>query len=714
MVVAFFAISLYSGFAAYENLQLQNSSDAGIITQAVASTSFGRAAPFYESYDCLVKSRCSFLLVHPAFVLYGAVPFYRLAPSTVTLFALRSALVATAALPLYWLTRQVTGSPGKGLLAAGMFLVWAPSFVGDAFSLHLESLFPLELFSLAALWQAGRYRSGLAVAGAAFLTFEVAPLFTFLVGVFFLSPYVERGLSSLSHRRRSGDRVRISARARISGWVNTIRGGWRTRELRYLLVLMASSILAFVALSLFINVWGCEILGVACPSISPGIAGSFQNPSSSPVVTLGTLLQSAQTITSVEYWLILYALVAFIPLLSPRALLLSVPWIGYTLLTDSSRFTTLGHQYSLIAAAPIFIGLAYGLRRVNLGPHVSVRGAETPGRGDTRTSASLRVPGASPGHRQVMAITWTGVLCAVVVVNGLLAPINPVLSDLGVTAGAPFESGYFHHSLAISPGFEWVQHLLSTVPSNASLAVVTSLYALSANYPHAYLVQPGHTNTSNLPFSVAGGPQYALLFASSLGKDNLGPALRENLSNPLLYGLRGYVASSTQGPVLLYEAGNSQPAELFGPQMTRTVGNYLPGSGLAAGPKGVQAVNSSSPSGSVIESSGAVKGTGLVWTGPTVTVAPGSYTLSFEVEANGANITAHPGRAAMRIAAEGFGGIALNQTLTDSQFIPGTWTRITFNISLENPIPNLNFDGFLEDSQLSIAVASVSLWPIGP
>ncbi len=43
-----------------------------------------------------------------------------------------------------------------------------------------------------ALWVAGRYRLAMLVALVTFLTFEIFPVFPFLVGVFFLSFYVEK------------------------------------------------------------------------------------------------------------------------------------------------------------------------------------------------------------------------------------------------------------------------------------------------------------------------------------------------------------------------------------------------------------------------------------------------------------------------------------------------------------------------------------------
>jgi uncharacterized membrane protein len=712
MVAGFFAVSLYSGYVGYVDFQLQNATDAGIITQAVASTAHGHAVPFYEYWDCLHKSRCSFLLVHPAFVLYAAAPFYLLAPSTLTLFALRSAVIAVAAVPLYWLTRQVTRSSAKGLLAAGMFLVWAPTFAGDAFSLHLESLFPLELISLAALWQSGRYRWGLAAASTAFVTYEVSPVFTFLVGLFFLVPYLDRAFRDRWRRWRAGAADHRSFRWSVSLWFGTFREAWRTREVRYLAVLMGASVAAYLALSFFINVWGCELLGVACPSLSPGVAGVLNNPSSPGFHSLGAILSSPETISIGEYWLVLYALIAFLPLLSPRALVLSVPWIGWTFLTISSNFATIGREYSLIAAGPIFIGLAYGLVRV---PSEWFGGESSAKPTVAVTDATAADPAAPPAPRRrprPSRAAWVGILVAVVVANGLLMPINPVLSDLGVNPGPPFATNYFHHSLEVSPGIEWVEQLLSTVPYSATLVVPASVFPLVANYPHAYVTGATVGPTlANLPFNVSGGPQYVVVPASVTG---LGTNLTHNLSEPLLYGMRGYVGDSPLGPLLLYELGYSLPAELFGPALAPTPITYLAGTGLTAGPKGVEVANTSSPSGKVIKSVGGANPTGLVWSGPDALLAPGNYTLSVDVVLTGANFTQHLNDAALRVNVDGFGLDPLVATLTASRFDPGAWTNVSFNLALTDPLPKTNIEGTLVNSLFAVTVVSVSLAADGP
>jgi uncharacterized membrane protein len=710
MVVGFFAVSFYSGIVGYTDLQTQNATDTGIITQSVASTVRGHVAPFFESYDCFEKARCSFLLVHPSFVLYLAVPFYALAPSTVTLFGLRTALVALAAIPLYALTRRITGSSGKALLAAGLYLVWAPSFLGDAFSLHLESLLPLELFALVAVWLSGRYRLALCVAVIAFLTFEIFPIFTFLLGAFFLYPYLDTSFRNGWRSWRGGSAGPQPIWAALSYGRRQVHRGWRIPEVRYIVALMSASVAAYLFLDSFLNVWGYAILGVVAPTIPPGIGGFISNNSSPSIVPLALVLTSAQTLSTAEYWLILYALVAFIPILAPRALILSGPWIGWTLLTDTPRFSTLGHQYSMIAAGPIFLGLAYGLQRVSLG-----------GKSAGASSSASRSPLARrgwPTYRRSRAwrlpssrTAWTGAIVVVVFANGILLPICPLLPALGVEPGVPFEGGYFDHSLEISASFASVEKLVGSIPRLATVGATVQLFPLIASYPHAYVLAGSHTpeDYANLPFNISAGPQYVLTSAATLSQLQFN--LSRNVSNPLLYGVSGYVASTPAAAILLFEKGFVGPAQLFGPRGSVAATRYLPGDGIQAGDHGVEGQDASSPSGSVIQSLNETDRVGQVWTGPGVYLQPGNYTVIVEVQVVGQNLTEDPTAHTVRIDIGGFGGTLLNESLPASTFSPGEWTNLTFPISLDQPFPSLNVQGFLVSEQASLAVASESIVP---
>jgi uncharacterized membrane protein len=707
MVLGFFAVSVYAGVISYTDFQTQNSTDAGIITQAVTSTTFGHNPPFFESYDCMVKTRCSFLLVHPAFVLYGAVPFFALFPSTITLFVLRSAIVALTAIPLYVLTRRVTGSSGKALLAAGLFLIWAPGFLGDAFSLHLETVLPIEIISLAALWVYGRYRWGLLVALLAFLTMEVGPVFVFLVGAFFLVPYFDKVVRPAWQRWRSGHPRPGGLRQLWQRGVATARAGWAIREVRYTVLLMGLSVAAYVTLLSFMNIWGPTALGVITPSVPAGVKGVFYDNSTPATAGIFTVLTSSQTVYTAEYWLIVYATLAFLPLLSPRALVLSVPWIGWTFLSDSSRFTTLGHEYSMVAAGPLFIGLAYGLQRVEFPAWLTA--AFAPAR-----AAPPPAPYAAPARRarwsRRLGPLWVGAIGVVIVANVMLSPINPALSDLGVALNAPFQPDYFDHSLVYNPAYGYLSNLVGKIPNGATVTASAPLFPLLATRPHAYvLLPPDRFNVSNLPFAASSNPDYVLLTTNSIGPAS--SFLRANLSQPALYGLRGYVASSDVGAIVLYALGYNGTTQAFGPALPAVNASYLAGSGLSTGPIGTIVRNSTTPMGGVVASVPGTPHGGLVATSPEVFLPAGAYTVSVVVHAWAVSPALTPSDPVLRVFATGIAPILINTTFSAGQILAPGWLTEQWNLTLSNPVPNVELQTFLETKLAAVELLSVTIAP---
>ncbi len=710
MVVAFFAISSWAGFAAYSNFQFANNTDAGIITQAVASTTFGRHPVFFESYDCMVKTRCSFLLVHPGLVLYGAVPFFALWPSTITLFILRSGLVALSAVPLYWLTRQVTASSAKALLAAGLFLVWAPSFLGDAFSLHLETILPLELFTLAALWQAGRYRLGLAVAAVAFLTIEVAPIFTFLIALFFLAPLLWVAARRLWPWKDEEEPPGTTSSSWISRCAETLREGLVRRDVRYALALAGASVGAYIVLNTFMNVWGANALGVMAPPLGTGVSGVFANNSSPAAAPLSVILSSPQTLYTAEFWFVLYATLAFIPLLSPRALILSVPWIGWTFLTNSARFTTIGHQYTMIAAGPLFIGLAYGLKLIP--PRLASQSAAPTTEGAPAGKGSEQSPRLARERRKARRTraVVAAVFGVVVVVNVLLVPVDPLLPDLGVTLGVPFQDQYFDHTLAWNPSIRSAEAMVATIPYSATVAAPSSFFPLVATYPHAYvLVSPSKAITAHLPFNVSAGPEFVLITPSTFNL--VSGSLRANLSNRSVYGMSGYVGDANLGPLLLYEKGFTATAERFGPAMAVVNRTWGPGNGLDKGPMGVLVQNATSPTAEAIASLPDTNRTGQVASTSATFLPPGSYTLEVVAAASQRFSNLPPQGGVLEVVAAGFGAKVVEPSLNLSAFSTGNWTSFAWNLTTSDPLPSLSLEVNLVNSRASIAVALVRLVP---
>jgi len=709
MVTIFIVISCFSSIVAYDNFRSTSATNEGTIAQAVSSATFGHQVPFYESADCASRDRCSFLIVHTAFVLYLAVPFYAGDPSTVTLLVLQSLVIAAAAVPLYWLTRQVTKSVGKSLFAAGLYLVWAPLF--STFTLHVETLLPVEIIGLAALWQSGRYRWGLFAALIAFLTFEVAPIFVFLVGLFFLVPYGERWARRRWRRWRSNE---SGESRRAVAWTEWFRSISTNREIRYTLVLVVASVVALAAVVTFRNFWGGSVLGIVQPPVSSGITGLFYGGTSISSAPAGTILSSSGTAWTAQYWLIALGLVGFLPFLSPRSLVIFGPWIFFTFLTSSAHFTTIGDPYTVVDAGPIFIGVAYGLARL---PWGFARGSTTSETSFHDAQPRDRLTGrfGARGRSRAIRAGVLVILAGVVGANLLLSPINPVLPGLGYQPGAPFISDYFNHSLEVTPGMEWADNMVSSIPLHATVAVSGTLYPLVGRFPYAFVMTPGlqpYSDTaalSRLPFNLTGGPQFVLMEETFL--TSLQPKFSVVLSNPSEYGLRGYVSSTAIGPLLLYEQGTASPAQRYGPAIAELNGTFAPRAGLMTGPQGRLFSNSTAPTGYEIRSASKANSTQDVWTGPDVFLPPGSYAIRFEVSASGPGLTSNPNAPVLGLVGSGFGWTVPLKTVTASEFEPGGWTIVTASVTVESPVPMFSLEGFALNGKVTVAVASVAIVP---
>jgi uncharacterized membrane protein len=712
MIAAFFVASLYGGIVAYYNLAIASAHayDLAIFQQALSSTAQGYHVPFYESTDCLVKGRCSFLLVHPSLVLAPLVPLYGAFPTPVTLFAVRSAVVALAALPLYFVARHASRSDEKGLVAAGLYLLWAPTLSGDLYSFHVESFVPLEMFTLVALWQVGRYRWGLAAAAVSFVTIEAAPVFALLIGLYFLSPTILGALGAARRRWREGAGAPARLRSAWNQLAQSTRSALRGAEVRYALALVAFSAVAYVAVVLFMNLVGPALLGVPTPPPPGGFAGVLANNSQNgETLNFAAVAASPALGWTVAYWLILYGLVGFIPLLHPRSfVIVGAPWIAYTLFNTVHRFSTIGSQYTLLAAVPVFLGVAYGLARVPFrsaaAPAPSARPTEPGGTSPTPFENARR-----RARGRTVATGGVAVFGVLVVANLLLNPMVPVVPLVAGKPGGPFNAYYYEPSLTVQPGFSWVEHLVDLIPADSVVGVTLNLFPLVANDLYSYEIRPLAGNYSGLPFNYSQGPSWVL--TTAVGGTSGGRTLDLALADPSVYQLRGYVATSTVGPVLLYERGYIGPAELFGPPGSPSAHEWTPTSGLVVGPVGVQAANSTAPGGNVVETNRTSPGPGTMCRVDVGFLVPAAYVLSAEVARQAPVANETPNEAVLQIRVLEQTGLVWETNVTASQLPPGQWTVLSFPFVLSGPAVSAQvFVNALGD-RAPFAVASLALGP---
>jgi uncharacterized membrane protein len=710
MIGAFVAASVYGGIIAYYNLAIAQAHayDLAIFQQAFSSTATGYHVPFYESTDCIVKGRCSFLIVHPSFVLYPFVPFYAAFPSPVTLFVERSLIVGLAALPLYWMTRHTTRSNAKALLAAALYLVWAPTLSGDLYSYHVESFIPLELFAMIALWQVGRYRLGLLVAAVSFVTLEVAPVFVFFIGLFFLAPKIEQLLRDARRRWKASQETRGRFAASARELLRSVRDALGARDSRYTVLLMVAAVVGYVAANLFLNEFGARLLGIPSPTVPPGLAGVFFNNSQKGTTfNLGVVVTSPFFGWSLEYWLVLYALVAFLPLLNLRSfVLVGVPWIAYSLLNTVHRFTTIGSQYTALAAVPIFLGVAYGLARVDFSRAPWTRAVRSTAARPSPVRRSVGVP-----RRRRTLPGWVAVLGILVAANVLLNPLVPLVPTVLGAPPGPFDPQYYEPWLTIQPGFSALEGMLTLIPNHESIAASNNLFPFVANDRYSYDLTTIPINFEGFPFNYSAGPDWVLTPADNVKGG--GHPLNTELPNASIYQVRGYVTVSTQGPILLFQRGYDGPAQLFGPALAASTQAWGPENGLVLGPAGVL-VAGASPSGGPVFATNSTSGKiGELAHAEAGFLPTGNYSLQVTINRTLVPYDARNTSRVLDLRLVGFSGDAWETNMTVADLPPGGWTTLTFLIGLVSPAVNAEVEVTWEDAHIPVELATLSFGPAG-
>ncbi|MCI4316905.1 MAG: DUF2079 domain-containing protein [Thermoplasmata archaeon] len=652
--------------------------DFGIYQQALWSGSHG--GPFYEAADFETGGFGSFLQVHSAFVLYLLAPAYRLDPSPELLFAVQSILVALAAVPLYLLTLDLTGSPRRGLIAAALFLVWAPTIAGSLYDFHIESFLPVELFTVALLYERRSYLGGLAVAVLAFGTMEFAPVLTFALAVFFGWPTTGQ-LGRLWTALTEGPR----------GWIAAVRSALGDRRLVASLVLAVSSVGAYyLLLELRTHFLASGFGYPAFPTSNSGyVIGA--TPSA-----LGISLSNLPVdfLSKFEVWLLLYALVAFIPFLAPRTLVLALPVVVFGALSSNPNYISIGFQYGFLYAIPVFLGLAYGMR--NLTPSTVPLAFARPGPPpDTARRRWRRLVRGPP--------VWAVGLVLVVGANLVIGPLDPMLHGAN-----GFGSGY-RFTYEVPPGYNDVAQVVGLIPAHATVVATDDLFPLVANSLIAYsFIWLGGDYQLQMPFSPAQLPDAVLV--SQDRYYTVTPWLADLLGNTSWFEARGVAWSTPAGVVVLYLAHYSGPLNSFGPVPSQ-VQHFGPGP-IGAASTGLTVPFAQSPYHTAIESEPLNEG--LIFSGPWANLGPGAYVVTVGVRAWSSDPTTAPAanESVLYLNGDAFGsGEFLGRSVPFGTLSGGGWVNVTFAVNASDPLFNVVVRGY---SACMFAVVAFGYLDIAP
>jgi uncharacterized membrane protein len=661
--------------------------DLGVYEQAIWTSAHGRA--FYETPDVETGGFGSLLQVHSVFLLYLLVPLYGALPDAITLFAVQSVAVALAAVPLFYLARDLSSSSRAGLVTGLVYLAWTPVLSSTLYDFHPEAFLPVELFTLALLWERGRYAWGFAVGAVAFSTMELAPVLTFFLGAFGLYESLQR----------SPDAARLGRFPRNwGGSLDRIRLWLSVPRVRASLGLMVASVAAYELL-LFLRVDVLTVWLGTHPTPTP-VAG-YVIGGTPAGLQLSWANASMGLDQKLVYWGMAAGLLAFVPLFAPRALVLSVPWFAFTLFSANPNYVTLGFQYGFIVASSLMVAFAYGFP-------VAQRVA-------TRFASRLARPRATPGRAADLTLRWSEIrrgrqavlivgLTAFLAANLALTPLNPLM-DNQPALGAAYRLSY-----TPNPNDAQVRELVGLIPSGATVVASDNLFPLIANDANAYSFSLRANPGLGLPFSPTHLPSYVLLAQDS--RDAVQAWLPPLLYDSSDYGVRGVVWSSDPGVILLFETGyTGAPTQLGTPPVPG--GTYW-GNAVVYPLGGTVTTAPDSAYPSVVVSAPGVLGP--VWFGPGSSVAPGNLSFRLSVRATPLSGTPAPGpdTPVLSIGAEAWGVTVYSTRLAFGALDGSNWTTIEVTVTVPEPTIEFGIVGVALSSSVQVTLNYLSLAPGGP
>ncbi|MGC2035966.1 MAG: DUF2079 domain-containing protein, partial [Thermoplasmata archaeon] len=496
--------------------------------------------------------------------------------------------------------------------------------------------------------------------------------------------------------REAWRRWRSMAATRVA-WTSRLRDLRRalgSRRVTASLALMAASVAAYVVLVyLRVDVLTASLGTTPLAIASPGyVIGGTPASLGLALSNVGIGFEAKLT-----YWVLIIALLGFVPLLAPRALVMSLPWFGFTLLSSNLSFVQLGFQYGFIAGGSLLVAFAYGLPR-------AVELIEARARTIDHSSV-IGPPREVPRPRS----KWTGQPWGIVVagfvilagVNLALSPANPLMQDQGPGSG---------YQISYAPGStsDDVGRMAGLIPSGATVVASDNLFPIVANDENAYSFYWGPNRFLALPFNATHLPTYVLISADQTPAVPVWLALE--LYRSVDFGVRAVDWSTPVGPVLLFENAYRGGTNVYGtPPVVPLV---IAGSTLVDLASGYVFAVAGAPSSDVAASAPGSLGT--FFEGPGASLPPGTYSVTLLLSASatpGASAPT-PGEPTLSIGAAAYAQPSTFTRTFDFDNLSGPgWTAVTFDLSFPEPAIQFAVQGIVLGTNVQVVLDQLEIVP---
>lgn len=683
IAVVYIILITFFSYLRYTNFFTSNW-DLGIGMQSLWTNTHGYL--LYESGDYESYGVLSFLQVHSTYIAILFSYLYGIYSSPITLFALQAVFISLSIIPLYYISKKVELPPSLTIFVVLIFILNFSIISGVFYDFHWESLIPVEFFSLFLLILEKRFYLASVIFVIGCLTLEIFPFI--LVGIilyFFLT-------KSIPGSNTTSLWSNISSKVLLFFLIVAIISYMMTRIAQYDLI------------PLIVNQ----------PSSLAGISKSTAS-------LFSFNINPANISLSLLYWFIIIVSLGMLPLLSPRLLLIAVPWIFYTFFITINFTIGFGNQDSLLTTPYALLAGIGGLEKLlkNKNKNYTLTIGITAvivsillivpvyGRSISVSLLSVKFPDfyfsviafsiipaafvcwLKKYHRKPKTMLKYIALfsCSLIAMNLILSPLNTENSE-----AIPYPGYSFSYSE--SPEFQYASQIAKLIPKNATVLASDNLFPLVANSRNAYSLSwlPFSDGIiEHLPFNNSNLPDYIFVDQSSFYLPEFLNIASTNISE---FGIYAYTYSSNYaGSIGLYKLNyRSTPIYIGVPFPNEQIFNA---SNLNVGHGGSIVKCQSIASKAAIAGKSNNSTNQTVWYGPYTAISPGNYTLTVTYKI----ITSQGGLSkenAFGISGWVYHGITLfSRNVTFYPVSNGTWQILKVNFNVKTLILDLQFSGTL-------------------
>ena len=311
--------------------------DLGIYNQAFSTALSGKL--FVYNVEFYFTPTKSFFGMHFAPFMFFILPFYALAPGVETLLIIQASALAIGAIPIYLIAKDTTKNSIASLIFSIVYLM-NPLVQGmNWYDFHMEVFFtPLTLFAIYYL----RKRSYLTFFAFLLLSLSVIEWASFLV--MFMAVYV---FASLGDKER---KVGLRKRVAISSLTLIVAVLWFFTSFEISHALSPEGAAGSMAIANFSVLGVMDVLEIPFKAITE------------PNRLLAALGYEAGK--KLLYVLMVFSPTLFLSFLSPLALIPTLPWFGFSLVSNYAPYYGPAFQYSGLIIPFIFVASIEGSKKI--------------------------------------------------------------------------------------------------------------------------------------------------------------------------------------------------------------------------------------------------------------------------------------------------------------------------------------------------------------